>query len=207
MQGSEGETINIQACLDRLRAGESEARDELFARAYNRLHRLAHKMLKGFPRVRRWEETGDVAHDAMGRLERSLSAETPSSVLHFFRLSALQIRRELIDLSRQHYGPEGMGARHHSGRQPGGDSVPAPYEPDASTDGPATLAKWTEFHEAIERLPDEEREIVDLHFYGGLMLKDVAEALGVSERTAKRRWRSARLMLRESLHGALPGDR
>ncbi len=197
MQGSAGQTTAIQSCLERMRLGDPAARDELFVHASRRLYRLAHKMLQGFPGVRRWEETDDVVQQAAIRLSRALSAETPTSVAHFFRLAAVQIRRELIDLSRRLYGPEGMGAHHHTGRPAGDDSTPHPYEAQANTDGPATLARWTEFHEAAKKLPSDERDVFDLHYYGDLMLKEVAEALNISERTARRRWRSAKLILFE----------
>src|SRR5262249_15237218 len=42
----------LQGLLDRMRAGDAAARDELIGRAYVRLGRLAHKMLGGFPRLR-----------------------------------------------------------------------------------------------------------------------------------------------------------
>ncbi|NUQ60982.1 MAG: sigma-70 family RNA polymerase sigma factor [Pirellulales bacterium] len=208
MPRSAGQTTEIEHCLDRLRAGDAAARDALFAFATERLHRLAHRLLKDFPRVRRWEETDDVVQQAAIRLQRALSAGTPSSPSHFFRLAAVQIRRELIDLARRLYGSEGMGAHHDTvGRRPGEtDSVPFGDQPPAATDGPATVAEWTEFHETVERLPEEERELFDLYFYAGLPLKEAAESLNISERTAKRRWRSARLMLHKALHGARPGD-
>ena len=204
MEHATNQTVEIQRCLDRLREGDPDARAELLSLAMDRLHRLAHNLLRDFPAVRRWEETDDVFQQAAMRLERALAAESPSSVSHFFRLAAMQIRRELIDLSRHYDGPEGMGRHHHTDGQLRGDadSGRAAGDPAAATDGPATLAQWTEFHQAVERLPAEEREVFDLHFYGRLPLKDAAETLGISERTAKRRWRSARLLLHGTLKDA-----
>jgi DNA-directed RNA polymerase specialized sigma24 family protein len=46
---------------------------------------------------------------------------------------------------------------------------------------------------------------VDLLFYQGLQQAEAAAVLGVSERTVKRRWQSARLALHEALGGRLPG--
>jgi RNA polymerase sigma-70 factor (ECF subfamily) len=49
-------------------------------------------------------------------------------------------------------------------------------------------------------LPDEEREVVNLLFYGGLTQQEAARVLGVSLRTVKRRWQSARCRLYEKLN-------
>ena len=53
------------------------------------------------------------------------------------------------------------------------------------------LAQWTELHQHIDALPDDEREVVGLLFYQGLSQAEAAELLGVSVRTVQRRWHSA----------------
>jgi DNA-directed RNA polymerase specialized sigma24 family protein len=65
-------STQIQRCMDRLRAGDVSARDELLARASARLTRLTRKMLRDFPGVHRWEETDDVLQNAVVRLCRAL---------------------------------------------------------------------------------------------------------------------------------------
>jgi hypothetical protein len=70
---SQGEySTQIQRCIDRLRAGDASARDELLARASARLTRLTRKMLGDFPGVHRWEETDDVLQNAVVRFCRAL---------------------------------------------------------------------------------------------------------------------------------------
>src|SRR5262245_35464825 len=66
-------------------------------------------MLKGYPNVRRWEQTDDVLQNAVIRLHRALQQLTVQTPLDFFRLAALNIRRELLDLARHYYGPQGRG--------------------------------------------------------------------------------------------------
>jgi RNA polymerase sigma-70 factor (ECF subfamily) len=61
------------------------------------------------------------------------------------------------------------------------------------------LAEWTELHEIFGKLPDEQREIVELLWYHGLTQPEVADLLGTSLRTVKRRWQHARLLLHEYL--------
>ncbi len=55
-----------------------------------------------------------------------------------------------------------------------------------------------------ERLPAEEREVFDLLWYQELSQAEAAALLGVSERTIKRRWQSARIMLHDALKGEIP---
>ena len=105
-------TVLMQQWIDRLRAGDASARNELLNCACERLESMARQMLKGFPSVRRWEQTDDVFQNAILRLWRALEEVTPRDVCHFFRLAAVEIRRELIDLARHYYGPQGAGAHH-----------------------------------------------------------------------------------------------
>src|SRR5438034_9462785 len=89
---------NLRAWLERIRAGDESARDELLRASCGHLERLARKMLQQYPRVRRWEETGDVLQNALLRLFRALKTVRPDSARAFFGLAAEQIRRELLDL-------------------------------------------------------------------------------------------------------------
>jgi RNA polymerase sigma-70 factor (ECF subfamily) len=202
-------TVHLQGCLDRLRAGEAAARNELINCACDRLQRLTRKMLNDYRGVRRWEETGDVFQNAMLRLCRALQDLAPPSLRDFYRLAALQVRRELIDLARHYYGPQGVGANHAS-QGPAGASTGAPpaYEAADGSLDPGRVALWTEFHRQVGALPDEEREVFDLLWYQGLSQAEAATLVGVSDRTIKSRWRSARLKLSEALGGELPlGER
>jgi len=201
------DTTLLQSQLDRLRAGDLAARDELLTRACARLEQLTRKMLGHFARVRRWEETADVMQNAALRLYRTLAEVQPATPTDFFRLAALNIRRELLDLAKHYFGARGLGANYASAErrddstsQTGG---PVGGAPDL-THEPSELAAWSEFHERAGQLPDEEREVFDLLWYQGLTQEEAAQLLAVSERTVKRRWQSARLQLFEALGGNLP---
>jgi RNA polymerase sigma-70 factor (ECF subfamily) len=161
-------------------------------------------MLRRHPHLRRWEETDDLLQAALLRLHRSLAEVRPESVRHFDNLAAVQIRRELIDLARGYYGPEGLGARHHTDdTDPGGRLAQVADK----THKPGSLEDWAAFHQAVEHLPEQEREIVNLLWYGNLTHAQAAESLGVATKTIQRRWASARLMIRDALHGEIPdGD-
>jgi RNA polymerase sigma-70 factor (ECF subfamily) len=113
------------------------------------------------------------------RLCGALRDVTPGSLREFYRLAALQVRRELIDLARHHYGPQGSAAHQDA-------TTPADDPADAGP-GPEGLAAWTEFHERVGLLPDGEREVFDLVWYQGLNYAEAAVFLDVSHRTLRRR--------------------
>jgi RNA polymerase sigma factor (sigma-70 family) len=200
-------TLVVQARIDRLRADDAAAREELLADTCDRLRRLTRKMLKDYPGVRRWEQTDDVLQNAMLRLCRALRDVTPPTARDYFRLAALQIRRELLDLARHYYGPHGQGA-HHASHAPERDSEadrPPAHEAADLTHDPGRLAAWSEFHNEVQALPDEQREVFELVWYQGLTQPEAARVLEVSEPTVQRRWTCARLMLHEKLQGRMPG--
>jgi RNA polymerase sigma factor (sigma-70 family) len=194
----------VQAYLERLRAGDRAARDELLRHVAGRLERLTRKMLAGFPGVRRWEQTGDVLQGALVRLLKALEEVRPATARAFFGLTAEQVRRELIDLARHHFGPQGAGAHHASAAGRAGSLAPAHEKADLTYE-PSALAGWCEFHEQVRRLPGEEREVVDLLFYQELPQSTAAALLGVTVRTVQRRWQSALLRLNGMLKGQWPG--
>jgi RNA polymerase sigma-70 factor (ECF subfamily) len=197
----------IQTWLDRMQAGDVAARDELLGYACDRLRLLTRKMLSGFGRLKRWEQTDDVLQNAMLRLWTALHQVQPHSVRAFFGLAALQIRRELIDLARRYYGPEGVGAHHASHEEADREesTPPAAAEPFDTTYEPSRLAMWSDFHRQVDALPAEEREVFDLVWYQGLSQPQAAALLGISAMTLKRRWWSARQQLYRALKGQLPG--
>jgi RNA polymerase sigma-70 factor (ECF subfamily) len=192
---------DLQPLLDRLAAGDESAVEPLIEHSLERLQRLAHFMLEQRPDVRRWYETGDVFQAAYGRLDRALRAERPASPRMFLGLAALQIRRELYDLARHEYGPEGSGKHHATGPAPGANQAEERPGGDAIAPGagPATQAHWRDLLQHIqESLPEEEREVFDLLYVQELSQEEAAQVLGVSVPTVKRRWRSARLRLHDA---------
>lgn len=189
-----GSDTQLQDLLDLARAGDARAKTLLLDHACDRLLKLTRKMFRGYPGLRRWEATDDVFQNALIRLHRALSSVEVESVRHFFNLAAVQIRRELLDLTKHYFGPNGSGANHHTDHQPsderGGVLAAQAEEPD-------DLSTWSEFHARVETLPEEHREIVNLLFYEGLTQEETATILGMALRTLKRRWQETKLLLSE----------
>jgi DNA-directed RNA polymerase specialized sigma24 family protein len=53
---------------------------------------------------------------------------------------------------------------------------------------PDEMERWQRFHEEVERLPVEEREVVGLRFYHASDEAGITELFGVTERTVRHRW-------------------
>jgi len=194
---------SVQGLLDRIRAGDESVRELLIAVPMERFRRIAHAILKTSPKVHRWEETDDLLQGAALRLCRALVTHRPATPADFFGLAGVCARRELIDLSRKLYGPEGIGANHVSRASGTGDSRTGchPHPVDSAPE-PDDLASWTEFHERVEEMPADERLMFDLLWYQGLTQPEAALIMQVPERTLRRRWRAARLSLDSIIYGS-----
>jgi RNA polymerase sigma factor (sigma-70 family) len=181
--------------LELLRAGDRNAVPRLIEHTCERLRSLTRKMLRRFPQVHRWEETDDVFCEGVAKLQRALETVRPESPRHFYHLAAMQLRRVLIDFARRYNGPGGLGARHETVGVGADPKSPPKYEPADSRGEPNNLLEWSEFHELVEGLPEEEREVFDLLWYQQLSQEQAAEILGVTARTIRRRWQDARYKL------------
>ena len=195
-------TIAMQSKLDKLIQGDDQAKKELIDLAYERLLIVARKLLGSFVRVRVEEETAGVLSEAYFRLHSSLDDVKPQSVRQFMGLAALEIRRVLLDKIRQ---MEGRGKQKRPDRvsigvgPAGTDNSSAGFDvADADFDA-SKQHLAIDLLEAIDKLPDEERETVELLFFHGLSQVEAAEILAVDESTVKRRWARARVKLAEKL--------
>ena len=191
----------LQLLIERATDDEA-ARSALLDHTCDRLLRLTRKMLHARRDLRRWEQTDDVFQNAMLRLHRALSDVRPESVRHFFNLATVMIRRTLLDLAKHHLGPQGQATKHHTDGQPADEEGGSLHD---KAEQPEDLEGWSAFHAQVEALPDEEKEVVGLLFYEGLTQQEAASVLGVSLRTVKRRWLSARCLLRQLLNEPEPG--
>src|SRR5215471_11990239 len=121
-------TKHLHHLLDRMRAGDGAAREELLRQTCARLEVLARKMLRRFPTVKAWAQTDDVLQGALLRLLRSLEKVQPAGMRDFYNLATVQMRRELLDLAR-HFGRREIGAGTRQASQlPADPSAPNPLE-------------------------------------------------------------------------------
>ena len=190
----------LQAVLDRLRQGDREARRLLLERACERLRRLAGRMLYGsFPELARRHELDSVVHETWMRLLQALEKAEPPTVEDFFRLAAHKFRQVLLDMAQ--------GERRRAQREVIGLSAtesigPAPSFGDTTYD-PARLAMWTEFHENVDALSEQERTVFEMHYYLDLPQAEIARVLELHPRKVSYRWIAATEKLGENLDLAL----
>jgi RNA polymerase sigma factor (TIGR02999 family) len=115
---------------------------------------------------------------------------------HFFAYAAAVMRTVLIDRHR---------ARKAAKRPQGG--MGRPIETLLAREQPSEIDQTpaVEIHIAIERLQSfspRQAEVIDLHFFAGLALDEIAGQLNISEKTVRRDWIAARAFLYAELGGA-----
>jgi RNA polymerase sigma factor (sigma-70 family) len=197
-------TYFLQHYVDGLRNGDPAATDALLRGCSGRLERLARKMLHGFPVVAQNAQTGDILSLALVRLLRALENVKPDSTTHFYNLAATQMRRELLDLAKRY---RGVRAQMLSLDASSPDDRLASREPADSRKPEGALdefEKWEALHKAVEELPENEREILNLRFYHGWDQQQIAEKLDVTVRTVHRWSANAYGRLKERLGDKIP---
>lgn len=199
-------TPALARALEQVRHAEGAARveavNDVFRLCETRLRALVHRMLGGFPNVRRWEETDDVFQNAAIRLHRTLRQIPVDSPRDLFALAARQLHWELIDLARLHGAAQG---KHHATNAFPSDGTMGSGPLDrAAAPEPTGMEQWAAFHKAVEALPEEHKEIFHLVWYMGADQKTVCELTGKPLRTVKRHWAKARDAVKASLCGESP---
>ena len=190
----EPSTIIIQRYLDALAEDPSaEARvQELLERAVGRLRLLCGNLLhRSYPRLTRAPtnlETDDLLAGVVAALLKALRTVRPGGVRQFFALACQHMRWQLNDLARRLDEQPAPAALIDSGVA----TPPSSTGSGLSPDGRRML-------EAIDSLPEAEREIFDLIRIQGLTHVEAASVVGVSEKTVQRRLNRARLQLAKRL--------
>jgi RNA polymerase sigma-70 factor (ECF subfamily) len=209
---NQGETARIHLWVERMRAGDQGALNELIIHFERRLRSLTRKMIRDYPLVHSCEQTDDVYQKAVLRLCRALKALTPGSTRDLIRLSAAQVRRELLNLARFYRSRPDLLHRRELARQAlldgterYGATCPRVSDWLQSQDDVLLLDKWTDFHEAAAGLAEPSREVFDLIWYQGMTFEEVSRIQQVSVRTVRNRWNRARLSIYDALDGNLPG--
>jgi RNA polymerase sigma factor (TIGR02999 family) len=180
---SPGEVTRL---LEAAEAGDREALDRLLPLLYEDLRRVAHWQLDREGGGHTLQTTA-LIHEAYLKLAGGGSVSA-SSRAHFLAIAARAMRQVLVDYARR---------RKAAKRGGGVISVTLGDEPQpADTSAEDLLA----LDEALEQLDPRQRQVIECRFFGGMEEKDIAAALGVSERTVRRDWVKARAWLYRSLY-------
>ena len=184
------EEVDVAELLRELAGGEGDAADRLMPLVYDRLRYLARKLLRHESPAHTLQPTA-LVNEAYLRMVGQTRVGWQGKT-HFFAIGAKMMRRILVDHARRNLSKKRGGGMHR-----------ITLEDDlcvSSRNDEDVLA----IEEALEKLTDldaRQAQIVELRFFGGLTVEEVAEVLGVSKRTVESDWTMLRAWLRRELSG------
>lgn len=179
----------ITQLLERMHAGDAGARQLVFAAAYDELHRLARARLREGGRSAVLETTS-LVHECYLRFVQAgkLRAEDRRA---FFAYVSQVMRSVILN-----------GVRERQAECRGGDApqitLSTQIEANLSNDD-ETILKVNEALEVLEQVDSRLALVAQMRYFGGYSEREIAEALDVTERTVRRDWQRARLILKEAL--------
>jgi RNA polymerase sigma factor (TIGR02999 family) len=182
----EGPAGDVTRLLEAVVAGDSHALDRLVPLVYEDLRRVAHRQLDREGGGHTLQTTA-LIHEAYLKLA-SGGAMSATSRAHFLAIAARAMRQVLVDY-----------ARRRKATKRGGGVISVTLGDEA---GPADTSSddLLALDDALKELDPRQRQVIECRFFGGMEEKDIAEVLGVSERTVRRDWVKARAWLYKSLY-------
>jgi RNA polymerase sigma factor (TIGR02999 family) len=185
---------DISHLLSEIERGNPQAADQLWAVVYNELRKLATAKLSREKPGQTLQATA-LVNEAYIRLVGDQSSPQWNSPGHFFGAAAEAMRRILIDRARNKKRIKRAGEK----RNLDVDAISV-----AMDTPPDDLLAIDEALQTLRSQKEEVAELVQLRFFAGMTLDDAATALGISRRTAYRRWEFARAFLYQQLRPADP---
>ena len=180
---------SLTELIQEVSAGDLAARDKLFAAAYSELRKLARSRLRDGGR-NTFLETTALVHESYLRFLKvgELRIEDRSA---FFGYASKVMRSVIVDAVRE-----------RRAQRRGGDMSELTLDTEASAALPSGEVEVLHVHEALLALEQAEprlAQVVEMRYFGGYSEVEIAEVLGVTERTVRRDWDKARLLLMNAL--------
>jgi RNA polymerase sigma factor (TIGR02999 family) len=173
--------------IQRAQRGDLAARDDLFACVYPELRRMARERLRRHQRNTLLDTT-ELVHESYLRFAQAGRLGVGDRG-HFLGYAGKVMRSVIVDTVRERLA-----------QRRGGAERPETLDSQlAQADGSAEILA---VHAALEGLGQEDPrlvQVVELRYFAGMTDAEVAEILGVAERTVRRDWEKARLLLAEAL--------
>ena len=186
------EVEDITLLLVDARKGSAHAQERLYAHVYRELHRLAERQLRG---DRDHGGATSLVHEAYFKLSRANSPFNDRQ--HFFATAARAMRQILIDRARERMTERRGGGVRAQTLEGVAMEVSAGGHDDE-------LLALNQALDQLGQLDPRLAQVVEMRFFGGLELSEIAPLLEVSERTLKRDWRRARAFLYQALGAGTP---
>jgi RNA polymerase sigma factor (TIGR02999 family) len=183
------EDLSVSETTQLLRAwadGDQQALEALLPRVYRDLRRLAQRCLNSEPSGQTFE-VSDLVHEAFLRLI-NVSQVDWRHRSHFFAVSATLMRRILVDRARR------RTAAKRGRRAPGVD-----IEKALDMRRSAELVALDDALDTLASVDPRKARVVELRFFAGLEVEEVAAVIGVSPQTVLRDWKLARAWLLKEL--------
>jgi len=174
----------VTQLLEDWSSGKREALDKLTPLVYEELRRLAHRYMNREQPGNTLQTTA-LVNEAYLRLVKRKNVRWQNRA-HFFAVAAQVMRHILIDHAREHhYAKRGGDARKISLGQV------ALMSPERAKE----LVALDEALEALARIDPRKSRIVELRYFGGMTIEEVAEVLKIAPVTVQREWRAAKAWL------------
>jgi RNA polymerase sigma-70 factor, ECF subfamily len=180
-----GETTRLLNAFD---AGDATAMQRLFTLIYDELHTLAQACFRRQPRRHTLQSTA-LVNEAFLRLVGATRADWTGRA-HFLAVAARAMRQILIDHAR---------AQHRAKRGGGWREITIEEAATPITETPPNLLELDDALQQLAALDARQSRIVELRFFGGLTVEQVAQVLQLSRSTVESEWRMARAWLRREL--------
>jgi len=174
---------DVTVLLAEIAKGNQEAASRLIPLVYDEMRRVANRQMRRERPDHTLQATA-VVHEAYLKLVEQHTDW--QSRAHFFAVAARVMRHILID-----------HARGHLRTKRGGDKVVVPLD-EALVLTPEKSAEVLAVDEALQRLArldERQSKIVEMRFFGGLSVEEIAEVLDISSITVKRDWAAAKAWL------------
>jgi len=178
--------------LEDLRAGRSttDAVNALFRATYDELKQLARARLRRNAPITTLDTTA-VVHESYLRFLNSAGLVLEDR-RHFLIYAARVMRSVVVDMSR----------RRGAARRDGGTPVTLRTDLDAAEVRDDELLRVDEALTGLERIDPQLAQIVEMRYFAGFTVDEVADHLDTSVRTVARQWNKARLLLMDALSEA-----
>lgn len=179
----------LRELLAEARDGNEDARAQLFAVAYDELRSQARAQLRDGGRSTLLDTTVLVHESYLRFLQAGQLAGVERG--HFFSYSAQVMRSVVVDFARQ-----------RRAQRRGGDAPHVPLTLQLAAEVAAfddQVLKMDDALEALKGVDERLVHVVEMRYFAGMTETEVAEALGVTERTVRRDWQKARLLLAAAL--------
>ena len=170
--------------------GDEAALEQLAPLIHAELHRLAHRYMSR-ERPDHMLQTSALINEAYVRLIDWKTARFQNRA-HFFGVAAQLMRRILVDVARSRPKAEGGAPAQHIALD---DALAVAHEPDAD------LVALDEALEALAEFDPRKSRIVELRFFGGLGVEEIAEVLDIAPVTVTREWNKAKAWLYQAVNG------